>query len=150
MNLTANVNRIWYSPTLSSLIANRKEGLILTGAAGVHLGLYMFGLPTWACPIRAATGVPCPGCGLTTATAQFLHGDFLDSFQTHAFAPVFLLGTILLMLAVVMPGQYHEKIVRKISRFEIRTGILSWVLFGLVFYWGARLIGLLPFNIPGY
>lgn len=150
MDVKTNFNRIWYAPTLSGLIANRREGLILAGAAGVHLGLYMAGLPAWACPVRAATGIPCPGCGLTTATGQLLHGEFVASFQTHAFAPVFLVGSVLLMVATLLPGRYHKRAMEAISRFESRTGILSWVLSGLVFYWGARLIGFIPFNIPGY
>ena len=150
MDAKTQFTHVWYAPVLSGLITNRKEGLILAGAAGVHLGLYMTGLPAWACPIRAATGVPCPGCGLTTATAQLLHGDFSASFQTHAFASVFLFGIGVLMVASILPGRYHKRVVETISGFEMRTGILSWVLSGLMFYWGARLTGLLPFNIPGY
>jgi len=150
MNAATSIKSAWYAPTLSSLIANRRDGLILAGAAGVHLGLYMAGLPAWTCPIRAATGIPCPGCGLTTATGQLLHGDIITSLQTHAFAPVFLLGSFLLTVTTLLPGEYHKRVTEAISRFESRTGILSWVLSGLVFYWGARLIGFIPFNIPGY
>ena len=150
MEATTQFKRTWNAPILAGLIANRKEGLILAGAAGVHMSLFMTGLPVWSCPIRAATGVPCPGCGLTTATAQLLHGDLTASFQSHAFAPVFLVGISVLMIASIMPGQVHKRVVEAISRFEMRTGMMSWILSTLVFYWGARLTGLLPFNIPGY
>jgi len=46
------------------------------------------GLPGWPCPLRAATGVPCPTCFLTRATSAALSGDLLESCQLHLFGPV--------------------------------------------------------------
>jgi hypothetical protein len=97
MNISFNqIEQIWHTPAFSSLLESRREGLIIVGAGVLHLGLSLAGLPGWSCPILAATGVPCPGCGLTRASMQFVRGDFSGSFQTHAFAPIFLFALLLI------------------------------------------------------
>ena len=58
----------------------------LTGALWLK-GLHP-GLPGWSCPLRALTGVPCPTCYLTRATAASLTGNLDGALQLHAFGPV--------------------------------------------------------------
>ena len=47
----------------------------LSLAASAALRLDTPGLALLACPVRAATGVPCPGCGGTHAFLLLGHGD---------------------------------------------------------------------------
>lgn len=54
------------------------------------------------CPLRAVTGVPCPGCGLTRAWLAALRLDFPAAFQAH---PLFLLAPALVLLALVKGGR---------------------------------------------
>ncbi len=135
----------WYSPAFSSLLTNRREGLVVFSIGGIHLVLNLIGLPVWTCPIRAATGIPCPGCGLTAAIMQFLHGDFLGSFKTHAFAPVFLFAMFVMAMSLLLPSGTRQRLVSFIYYLETRIGLTSWVLFAFLVYWGIRLIGLVPF-----
>ena len=51
--------------------------------------------PPVACPLRAATGVPCPFCGMTRAVVAAVHGHFGTSL---AFNPG---GIVVLALAIV-------------------------------------------------
>jgi hypothetical protein len=43
------------------------------------------------CPLRRATGVWCPTCGMTRAVAWMAHGDLHQSVRYHPLAPVLLI-----------------------------------------------------------
>jgi hypothetical protein len=59
-----------------------------------------------ACPFRALTGLDCPFCGATRATAALLRGDLLAAIDHNAFyvlaaAPLFLLAWLSWVRAAV-------------------------------------------------
>ena len=143
--VTANFRQAWYSPAFSSLLESRRGGIIIVGASVLHLGLSLAGLPAWKCPILAATGVPCPGCGLTHATMQFFHGDILSSLQTHAFAPVLLIALVTMLAGLVLPERYRQSLLSTVRGLETQNGLTSLLLSTLVLYWCVRLMGILPF-----
>lgn len=60
-------------------------------------------LPGISCPLRALTGVPCPGCFLTRAVAASLHGDFATAWSWHPIGPV--AAAMLLVWSVVAVRQ---------------------------------------------
>jgi hypothetical protein len=132
--------RVWYTPAFSSVLENRRESLIIAGIGVAHFGLRFAGLPGWNCPILAATGVPCPGCGLTRAMIEFIRGDFVQSFHTHAFAPIFLLVMVVIGVTLVLPEAQRSSVLAWISNLETRNGITAWVLVSLMLYWAFRLI----------
>jgi hypothetical protein len=138
--MNTSFNQIWYAPAFSSLLENRRDGLIMVGAGALHLGLSLAGLPAWTCPILAVTGFPCPGCGLTRASMELMRGDFASSFHTHAFAPIFLFAMVLMVVMLVLPETQRINLIAKITRLETRSGITAWVLFSLMLYWAIRLI----------
>jgi len=37
--------------------------------------------PLVTCPLKAMTGIPCPGCGMTRAFVRFTHGDWAGSIH---------------------------------------------------------------------
>lgn len=72
--------------------------LILFAAGGVFAVFYMrtgIGIP---CPLRAFTGLKCPGCGATRMCISLLKGDLAAAWQYN---PVLccLLPLLLLLLA---------------------------------------------------
>ena len=46
------------------------------------------------CPFRRMTGMRCPLCGFTTATASLLHGDLRAAVRAHPFAPAIIVGVL--------------------------------------------------------
>lgn len=37
----------------------------------------------WPCPLRLATGIPCPGCGMTRAVRLLAKGDLVGACKMH-------------------------------------------------------------------
>lgn len=74
--------------------------LAVLGLAGAAYALRETGGAGWmpGCVFRKATGLDCPGCGMTRATYAMLHGRIGEAF---AFNPV---GMILLPLAMIALG----------------------------------------------
>lgn len=141
--MDSKLRQLWFNPVFSSILGSPAERIALTGFGVLQVGLHMAGLPGWACPFKAATfGIPCPGCGLTAAMDQFLHGDVRAALHTHAFAPVFLVAFLVIFAAALSPASLRDKLVAGIARFERRTGMTAWVLSALILYWGIRLFGL--------
>jgi hypothetical protein len=136
---TSILNR-FFTPVLTPFLESRALALMIVGCAVTQTLLVFFGLPSWQCPIRAATGVPCPGCGLSSAMVLLFRGRWLESLERHAFAPIFLLAFVLLGVASVLPAAWHQKIVNVMSRAERQTGFAVIVLLALVGYWGIRLV----------
>jgi small basic protein len=140
--LDGKFRQAWFNPVFSSILSSPAERIALAGFGVLQVGLHMAGLPGWVCPFKAVFGIPCPGCGLTAAMDQLLHGDVRAALQTHFFAPVFLVAFLVIFAATLLPGFLRDKMVAGIDRFERRTGMTAWVLSILILYWGIRLFGL--------
>jgi hypothetical protein len=57
--------------------------------------------PDIVCPLRAATGIPCPLCGMTRACIAAVHGHLATSL---AFNPAGILVVIAALVALVRPA----------------------------------------------
>ena len=66
------------APSLAAIAWALLGGLSLAAAALLRLDSPALAL--FACPLRAATGVPCPGCGATHAFVLLAHGDVAGAF----------------------------------------------------------------------
>jgi hypothetical protein len=127
------------TPVLAPLLLNRwLAGLFLTFGAAQLLLVYT-GLTGWQCPIYETLGVICPGCGMTTATAMLLKGHWQLALQTHAFAPLILIGLVLLPVAIVLPNSRLMKLSLKVKRLEQKSGIAAILLLSMVSYWLLRI-----------
>ena len=142
MQLESKIRQTWFSPVFSSLLEHRLEGSILVGVGAFQVGMHLLGLPGWACPFKAVFGIPCPGCGLTAAVDELLHGHMGASLHTHAFAPIFLAAFLILLVSILLPEKQRVKLVSVMTHLETRTGITAWVLSLLMLYWCSRLFGL--------
>lgn len=131
----------WFTPVLASLLRQRAESFFLVGLGGLQAVASVTGYDFWDCPIRAATGVPCPGCGLTRAMDALLHGNWREALQVHAFAPIFLIGFVFIAVVTFLPVNLRLRVIDRVAWVEQHTGLTTLLLLGLIFYWGLRLFG---------
>jgi hypothetical protein len=135
-----SLKALWHQPVFSSVLSNRAETAAIVGFGVVHIGLNLAGHSFWNCPILAATGIPCPGCGLTHATMQLLHGDIVSSLKTHAFAPAFLVALVIMVAVLILPEAARSRLINFVNRLETRNGITAWGFSLLMLYWAIRLM----------
>jgi hypothetical protein len=97
-------------------------GMIAAGAVWPLLPVH----PQLLCPLRTATGIPCPFCGMTRSVVAAVHGDIVASLR---FNPG---GIIILLFAVVLLAR--PSLLRAIgARFQLAAwmllpvGIALWV-----------------------
>lgn len=141
-----SLNRL-STPLITPILNQRLLSMVLIGFCLAQTTLVFFGLPAWPCPIRTATGIPCPGCGLTTATSLLLKGKWQESLQAHAFAPFVVLGFILLIVTTFLPAPYRARALYWLERFEKQTAFAVILLIALYVYWVWRLFYLLWFSV---
>lgn len=82
--------------TDEAVLRQRISLLLLTTAALVPVSRVEAG-PV-LCPVRRATGRPCPGCGGTRSLVHLVHGDLRSAVAAHPLGPV--LGVLLVAWAV--------------------------------------------------
>jgi hypothetical protein len=93
------------------------------------------------CPIRATTGVPCPGCGLTRATMALLSGDLAEALHWHPL--VFVLAPILVFTigrAMLIGAGFLRADAWKVPMPQWGLVVFATVLIGV---WVARFAGYL-------
>jgi hypothetical protein len=107
--------------TARGLTAIRLVGAGVLGAAVVYP---LSPVHPATCPLRAATGIPCPLCGMTRAVSTAVHGDLGESLSFH---PLGMLVVVLAVVAIVRPAF--------IMRVMRQPAWLFGALLGVMWFW---------------
>ncbi len=95
------------------------------------------------CPLRAATGLPCPGCGMGRAFCAVSRGELAAAFAHHALGPVVYVALALLMLRTLAEVVLRRRLAPLTPRRLRRPLVLALGVL-LVALWLGRLAGILP------
>ena len=110
---------------------------VLVTLGALQVGLFLGGFASWRCPLRAVTGVPCPGCGLTHAFAALARGDWDGALGHHALVPVFAAIGVVLVAAAIAPAALRARLgglVRAVER-RLWLDVLFVVAVGAAWLW---------------
>jgi hypothetical protein len=99
-------------------------------------------LPGWPCPLREFTGVPCPTCFLTRATAASLQAHWGEALSQHALGP--LAAGALILWSVQAIRQ------RRLMPRRLRAWHGAVVLVVLLGYWAVRLALQFGLGLPAF
>jgi hypothetical protein len=117
------------------------EHITMFGAAAAAIGSIWptimahdghHGLP---CPLRSLTGVPCPFCGLTTATIALTHGQWEVAARTSPLAylvAALVVGTAPVLVArttglIRPPRPWSDAARKRIGRVVAVIVAASWI-----------------------
>ncbi|MEH3155942.1 MAG: DUF2752 domain-containing protein [Gordonia paraffinivorans] len=87
------------------------------------------------CPFRLATGLPCPGCGLTRSWVAAAHGDLSTAFADNVFGPLSLVIVALavvtaVLLRVLAPAR--AGVLVRVTRSRVVYAVAAvWVVYGV-------------------
>jgi hypothetical protein len=124
--------RVTWSPPSRDLTL--LEALGLVGAAGWFVARFIPVarlIPLWGCPFRAATGWPCPGCGLTRAADRLAHLHWAGALDAN---PLGAVAGILLALCAVLAVVHllFKTRVPTVTLGPREARVFRWGLLGLV------------------
>lgn len=144
------VPRRWLRPdgfSVSELSAPERFALTGVGVA-VAAGVWPMltdakgiGLP---CPLRSMTAVPCPFCGMTTASIHLMRGDLAGAAAANPLAILIAIFTLVMLVVLGLritgrlgrPTAWPNARNRVAGRTVAALALLSWGLqlhrFGLV------------------
>lgn len=124
------------SPTVRRVLALAFIGTVFVPASGLGVDL---------CPLHAATGLPCPGCGMTRAMGSVWHGAFADALGLHPFvALLWPLAAVVTLSAPLSRAQW-ERATSALGRWARAVSWLQRVALFAFFGFGA--LRLLAFAI---
>ena len=132
----------FFTPVMAPALKHRTAIFIFLGAAVLQVGLTTIGLPGWRCLIKMNLGIPCPGCGMSTALAFLIRGEWHTALNAHLFAPVFVAIFGLAAIVSLLPDRLHGNVLQWIAFIERHTGLAVLLTTGLFIYWALRLFGL--------
>jgi hypothetical protein len=89
-------------------------------------------LPGWGCPLRHATGIPCPTCFLTRSVSASLNGHISESLGMHIFGPPLSIALVWWVFVSLRSQSIYPAGFR-----AIHVGILCVLL---VAYWLFRVV----------
>jgi hypothetical protein len=102
-------------------------------------------LPGWSCPLRSLTGIPCPTCFLTRATAAALSGDLHSSVQWHAFGPIAAAGLLSWSALALVRRRLVPLPEGRFPWLGVATALLMFWLLRLTLSYGFGVEGILGF-----
>ena len=113
-------------------------GILGLGAAAKFLDLASWGLLP-ECPFHKATGLDCPGCGLTRGVGALLEGDIVGAVQYNALIPLYLFVFGYFFVSIFL--------------IAVRGRGLTWAIFRPSLIYGSIVLALLyavARNLPYY
>lgn len=102
---------------------------LLTHMSGLSQDTVVEYLPIF-CPFKFATGISCPGCGMTRAFLAIAEADFISAFHHNPFSIPFFILTVLSALNVRI--SFPEKTKAYFYTASLIIVLLWWVWARLV------------------
>lgn len=130
-----------FKPWLAPLLRNRAMcRALLVVCAVMGFGAFM-GWRLWPCVFAEVTGLPCPGCGMTRATAAMLKGDWTAALRFHPFVPFFGVIGIVIAFGALFPPGWVAALASRLEIWERQSRLTGIFLTALLCFGLLRMLG---------
>ena len=89
-------------------------------------------LPFWGCAFRHATGLPCPGCGLTRVADRLAHFNVRGALDANPLGTLLALGFCVCAVFMLMHFAWGTRVPRLTlnprAALRVRTSVVSAVV----------------------
>lgn len=79
------------------------------------------------CPIKACTGVDCPGCGMQRSVIQLLDGDVAGSIEMHPAGIPMLFLILFLILHLIFDFKHGAKILTYTFMLSTALTLINYI-----------------------
>lgn len=93
------------------------------------------------CPLRALTGYPCPGCGMTRAFSALAHGEPLRAIIYNPLSPVLFVAGLLVWTSAAATLLNLHGLRALLARLRPSTLACQLFLAVMLIWWVVRLAG---------
>lgn len=130
----------WVHP-YEVLLGPWSVGVALVVVAGTVVGAWFFDperIGVELCWLRALSGLPCPGCGLTRSVCHLARGDAGQALWFHPFGLLVLPFSVVAASSLLWPARLSARVYRAIDRHRAgvelayRVTILAFLAYGFL------------------
>ena len=137
---TTAVRQQLFRPVLAPVMQNRWVMFLMSAVIVTQVAITAMASTAWQCPLKSTLGIACPGCGLSRAMVLLVQGKWLNAVYVHAFAPIAVGASVLLITGMLLPKTMRYKAATYLAAFERRSGVAAWLLLSVLIYWICRLM----------
>ncbi|MBD3387106.1 DUF2752 domain-containing protein [candidate division KSB1 bacterium] len=119
-------------------LANRKILYAIFFFFFIAILAKQFNFDIWYCPIKSATGIKCPGCGMVTSLLHIVKGNWTAALQSNPFAYFFFPGFLVLLIISLLPEPCYGKSLHFLDRLEKKSHLIHIILFLFVCFGLSR------------
>lgn len=98
------------------------------------------GLGVELCAFHAATGLPCPGCGLTRGLSALSQGDLSTALAMHPFVYALWPTFALLATLAVLPRRLREPVEACLRRSVLAAKVYELAFWAFLAFGALRLL----------
>jgi hypothetical protein len=119
-----------------------KLGLFTSPLLGAYFYAYTNQSSPLFCPIRALTGIPCPGCGMTRSFMSIVTGNFEQACNYNIFGILVFAGFLIASIHLFCEISIQKKIATFYTRLLHSKKLHTLIITTLFIYHSFRLYNL--------
>ncbi len=136
------MNSLPYNKRIRFVFLKNIQFLPIFFVGYLSLKRYLNWLPGWSCPIRHATGLPCPTCFLTRSVSASLTGNLGEALEYHIFGPPIAFSLIYWSFLALKR--------KKVVPFKLNSLYVTIFFLMIFIYWAIRLVLSLFFGVESF